>query len=343
MRLPALFSWRRPKPALDLTVDTVGACNLRCKFCAVGSLGAPKPEALMSPAMFGRIVRKAKREYQVGSVYPFHFSDPLLHPDMPEMIRLVRAEGLNCGLSTNLNINRNLRSILAARPNHFRISVSGFTQQVYGHTHAKGDIERVKKNLIEVRQTLDALGSRATCVEVQFIKFKHNVHEVEPMRRFTENLGFTWAECWAFYQPLNWLFEFVEGTLPEAQRDYVENLLPFPLPDSLALARRHQDGQCFMLDHTLVIDVRGNARLCCLWFENDDTVIGSFLSLTAAEIERRRRRHRWCGSCQHHGFNKLVPYKYYPELRPLFDDLAARHVAETQARRWRRELPLAAV
>ena len=39
---------------------------------------------------------------------------------------------------------------MAANPDMLKVLLSGFTQEIYGQTHRKGDIELVKRNMANV-------------------------------------------------------------------------------------------------------------------------------------------------------------------------------------------------
>jgi len=78
---------------------------------------------------------------------------------LPELIRIVREAGVVSYLSSNLNFLPDATAIMAENPDNFRISLSGFSQKVYGYTHRGGDIEIVKKHMVE----LAAARERTTC------------------------------------------------------------------------------------------------------------------------------------------------------------------------------------
>ena len=102
---------------------------------------------------------KAKGECLMQGVGLFNWAEPLIHPKIGELVRIVQSHGVPCDLSSNLNDIRNLAQALAANPRSLRISVSGFTQEVYGRTHRGGDIEVVKNNMRVLAELKASLGS----------------------------------------------------------------------------------------------------------------------------------------------------------------------------------------
>ena len=53
----------------------------------------------------------------------------------------MESNGIHCYLSSNLNLMRNIDAVLAENPYALRISVSGFTQEIYGYSHRGGNVE----------------------------------------------------------------------------------------------------------------------------------------------------------------------------------------------------------
>src|SRR5262245_50447465 len=99
--LPAGIRRRLAKPASSyahkggptpkiLTVDIVGACNLRCPSCPVGNTGPVNEKGLMSTDLFQRIINKAAAEFGICGVLLFNWTESLLHPQLPEFIRIVK-------------------------------------------------------------------------------------------------------------------------------------------------------------------------------------------------------------------------------------------------------------
>jgi MoaA/NifB/PqqE/SkfB family radical SAM enzyme len=90
---------------------------------------------------------KAVAECALDGVGLFNWTEPLLHRDIADLVRIVQGHDVRCHLSSNLNVLRDPDILLAANPYLLRVSVSGFHQSSYGLTHRGGDVERVKHNM----------------------------------------------------------------------------------------------------------------------------------------------------------------------------------------------------
>src|SRR4051812_47179122 len=156
-------------------IDVFSYCNLRCPTCIVGNgFGDIHewPKGLMSTDLLGRILDKAKSECRIASVGLYNWTEALLHPNLPALVREVKTRDLQCWLSSNLNILRNEEALFAENPDFFRVSVSGFTQPVYEVGHRAGNIEKVKHNMAVLAEAKAKTGA-TTAIQVYYHRYKY--------------------------------------------------------------------------------------------------------------------------------------------------------------------------
>ncbi len=200
------------KPRFFFLIDILAACNLRCPTCPVGNSGDQRwTGGTMSPDLLRRILQKATDECDVTGVALYNWTEPLLHPQLPEMIRLVNEFGLLCDLSTNLNRLKNPEALLRANPHSIVISLSGFTQEIYSRTHTRGDIERVKENLIRLAAAKRATGAR-THLYIRYHRYRDNLHDEIQMRQFAREHDISFQSVWAFMMPLEKTLAYLGDT-----------------------------------------------------------------------------------------------------------------------------------
>jgi len=313
------------KPMM-MYIDVVGNCNLRCPSCPSGNMNMASGAPPMDPELFASIIRKGKEEYGVFFVGLFNWTEPLLHPQLPELIRIVKQEGLLCGLSSNLNVMRNADEILDAGPDDLRISLSGFTQAVYGRTHVRGDIDKVKQNMKLLSEARKRHRRCKTVVYVYFHKYLNNLHEIEPMRQYASSLGFDWLETWAYYMPLERVFDLLEGTLPSDQQRFVREEFALPVMDALAEAKQFKDEPCSLLDNQLVIDARGNVNMCCAVYDTEKNRLGTFMDMTPEDMRHAKFRHSTCNRCKAFGLHAYFTYTENAALLKKYNNLAVANV-----------------
>jgi len=324
------------REAREIVVDVSAACNLRCPSCPVGSLGpSSQPPGLIDTGLFARLLDKANEEYRIKGVNLFNWGELMLHPELPQLIRLVKARRLRCYLSSNLNLLRNVDEMLAARPDWIRVSVSGFTQEIYAQTHARGDIDRVKANMVELARALSRLDpplrgrrGKQPVAEVFFHKYRHNLHEVEPMRAFAESLGFGFSECWAYLMPQENALALAEGHLPEDQQAFVDRQFALPIGRAIAAAHEQRQEPCRLLSEQLVLDLQGNLIPCCTLYDLRKHAMGPYLDMSLEDQRRARRSAPVCESCTRHGLHRYFTYSEDAELAARYEQLARENLRE---------------
>jgi MoaA/NifB/PqqE/SkfB family radical SAM enzyme len=288
------------KPKVGFYIDVFSSCNLRCPSCLVGNKfgrGGDIPKGLMTAEHLGRILDKATSECIVPWVGLFNWTEPLLHPKLPDLVKEVVGRDLYCMLSSNLNLRPDFdfEALLAARPDWFRISLSGFTQDGYGRGHAGGDIEVVKSQMQRLSAACDSVSSK-TSIQVLFHVYKHNVKEADEMRAFAVNLGFAFEAIYAQMYPIEKLLKINRGEVSADDRQLMD-MLVVPVDKALIETSLQPINNCFMMDDQMVLDVSGRVVLCCGTSLNRENIIGDYMTLDFAEIQRRKNLNNLCTEC----------------------------------------------
>jgi len=76
-------------------LDITTCCNLSCSFCP----GTKRPAAFLSPEDFRTLAAKLRPFGQY--LYLHVMGEPLLHPQLPELLEICRALGFRATLTTN--------------------------------------------------------------------------------------------------------------------------------------------------------------------------------------------------------------------------------------------------
>jgi MoaA/NifB/PqqE/SkfB family radical SAM enzyme len=315
----------------NFDIDVVGACNLRCPCCPQGNIKDYRlPTGFIEPDRLNRILQKAKSECQVARVSLFSWGEPLLHPRLPELIRIVHQAGAACYLSSNLNILPHVDAIMAENPSNFRISLSGFSQEVYGYTHRGGDIERVKRHMIELAEAQQR-NNATTHIYVYYHRYRHNLKEEPLMRQFAAELGFDFQPVWALFFPVEKILAHVGGedhgfAVTAEDRDLMGHLA-VPLEEALAAAKSCRGQPCPLRDESLSLDCQGNVQLCCGIFDPRQFTLGKYLEMPIEDIQRAKDNHPMCVQCMAHGIHRYLIYGV-----DGFAELALAHIPEDDAK-----------
>ena len=293
-------------------VDIVGRCNLRCPSCPVGnSAEVPRPAGYMQPSMLRDIVAKAKAECNVVAFSLYNWTEPFLHPRLPEMVEVVKSRGIACNLSSNFMLGKQIERVVEANPDIIKVSVSGFFQETYGVTHKGGNIETVKKNMVRLAEAIAKSGS-TTRVVVPFHRYLGNHRDEVEMLRFTESLGFELDPAWAYLMPLEKALGYAGdeqyGTpLTDEDRQLVDRLA-LPLDQALKSCAPHREMPCRLRDRQMALTSEGKVMLCCTTFDQRKFAIAPFLTTPFEELQRLKNSHALCGVCQDKGLHVLFTY-----------------------------------
>lgn len=169
----------------------------------------------MSQALLDRILDKATRECQVGGVSLYNWAEPLLNPDLPALIRAVNGHGLRSLISSNLNILPDPEKLMRANPSWFRVSVSGFQQEIYARGHRHGKIEEVKANMRHLSEAKSKTGATTT-LEIFYHRYIDNEADEVRMKTFAEDLGYEFVTAWAFMTPAEKVLTYTAPDQPLA-------------------------------------------------------------------------------------------------------------------------------
>lgn len=290
---------------MHMYLDIVGSCNLKCPSCPMGNSQNNNYKKPMSIDLFSKIVKKAKKE-GIGSIYLYNWTEPLIHPKVGEFIAITESNGIRCGISSNLNISKNVDESIKSNPSFFRISVSGFSQDVYKIGHAGGDIEAVKKNMILLAE-LKAKYQSKTHIEVYYHRYLDNIDDEVRMKKFSEELGFQFSSGMSIMMPLEKVMSVVdseESKISEEDKKIMARMVLPPSPEVIKLANIYKSSSCSLKDGMLTLDAEGDVTICCSVFDQKKHSVGNYLNFSINEIQRKKNTEPQCASICNECMNK---------------------------------------
>ena len=142
------------------------------------------------------------------------------------------------------------------------------------------------------------------------------------MRQFAAELGFSWMENWAYYMPLEKLFDLSDGVLPAEERSFVEHTFALPIVEAMEAAHEVRERPCPLLERQIVLDLQGQLVLCCAVYDfAKNGHLGTFLDMTPADLVRAKQRHATCDTCMTKGLHMYANYYEYPDLAAKYEEL----------------------
>ena len=148
---------------IDLTLELTNICNYECDMCFLKEKDVIKPQH-MSIDIVDKFISELKgSNYIINVLRIFWAGEPTLNPDFCEIIeKLSKQEKINCiSFDTNASMldDKKIDSILKAsqrKPVRMIISIDSFKQDTYKKIRKNGNIEKIKKNIIELSNRISS-------------------------------------------------------------------------------------------------------------------------------------------------------------------------------------------
>lgn len=301
-------------------IDIIGTCNLKCPSCPNGNIENRNPNGIMSLNTFKKILDKVALEHPGTIVAIYNWTDQFLHPQIIEFVKAIHAAGFKSKLSSNLNLlPDNLEEFAESNPGGITISLSGFTQKVYGIAHRGGNIEIVKENMRKLSLALRK-AKASTIVFVYYHKYRYNLDEIELMEEFAKSLGFGFGADWAYFMPIEKVKDYIKGSLQKSDVDFIENKLALNIKKAVEAAKKINE-PCLFPSTSLTIDWRGQVQLCCGVYDSNRFSVGSYLETPWEIIEKRLKNHSFCKGCVKNGLHNYISWHGNQKLRPIYEKI----------------------
>lgn len=173
-----LYRWLSLSVAYSLTtigIETNNTCNLQCRHCPVPR-EMTRPKGLMSFSVFQKIININPC---LRRIYLTDWGEPLLHPEIIEMIAYAHSRGIHVSLTTNGTLLDESMSekLMRAGLDLIKISIDGGKQtyeKIRGFPYL-----RIKEKLHEFLRLRKVMGSRIW-IEVTMVVYEETIGEIEP-------------------------------------------------------------------------------------------------------------------------------------------------------------------
>ncbi len=256
-----------------VSVEPANYCQLRCPECPVGmrlreksplqlppqgerkSLSDSPRRGLLSPALFARLLDENAR-YMHTVIFYFQ-GEPLLHKDLPTLIRIAKERNLYTYLSTNLQAvtPEMAHALIAAGIDRIVASIDGLSEASYQAYRQGGKLSKALQGLCLLHDEKVAQKA-STIIEWQCLRLRSNEHEWEEIRKQYKALG---ADVLTFKTAQFYDYEHGNPLMPMDERysRYKRQ------GDGMYTLTRSPRTGCKRLWSGCVMDVQGNILPCC--------------------------------------------------------------------------------
>ena len=230
-------------------IDAANLCNLRCPYCPTGARRkSGRAERMIDPLLVNKMLDELGK-YLI-SVNLYNWGEPLLHPQIVEMVRMIHNRRIFTKISSNLNTDKRemLVELCEAGLDYLTVSFSGASQEVYEQYHRRGKLDVVLENIRYLTAYKRKNHLRRPIIEFMYLVFKHNRQEMAAARNMATGLGVD-------------AFRWFAGGGPEE----------VIIDPSSAATNSISQKFCHHLWNMLVLNSDGGIMPCCyLFFKRDD-------------------------------------------------------------------------
>lgn len=167
---------RAKRPLSSIQVEITSRCTARCITCPRTVL-AHWQEGDMDLSLFRAL---ADGFSMAGHIHLSGWGEPLLHPDLAEMIRIVKAKGASAGFTTSgqhLEGSR-LETLLDAGLDLVAVSLAGSDPNMHDSIRAGTSFDRIIKNIRGLNELKEKRGLAAPSLVISFIMLKKNLNQL---------------------------------------------------------------------------------------------------------------------------------------------------------------------
>jgi radical SAM protein with 4Fe4S-binding SPASM domain len=172
-------------------IEPTNYCNLKCPVCPAGGWGFKRSKRHMKLEEFKSIIDDME-EYLLF-ITLWDWGEPLLNPQLPEMIRYAADRDIKTVTSTNCNCNffhdeEYMERLLRSGLTTLIVAVDSVHQESYESYRKQGDLTRALGGIRKAVLMKKKLGT-GPVITMRTVIMKHNENELRALRRLARELG----------------------------------------------------------------------------------------------------------------------------------------------------------
>lgn len=186
-RRPAAPVHNRPYRAAQIEVTS--RCFTECVFCAQPALGEQWLAGDMPLEVYRQHIVPHLDLFEL--VYLQGWGEPLLHPDLWEMLRLARGRGCRTGFTTNgmLLSAANRQQLLEQQVELLSISFAGACPTTHERLRRNTRFDMISRHIAALQALKASQGTKYPTLEMHFLMTRANLAELPAFVRLAVELG----------------------------------------------------------------------------------------------------------------------------------------------------------
>ncbi len=176
-------------PLTRVYVEPTTRCNLSCRTCIRNSWS--EPAGVMEPRLYRRLIEDLGEVPSLQKVSFWGFGEPLLHPNIVEMVSMAKELGAETQLITNaLLLEKAIgEGLVSAGLDSLVVSIDGASAEAYTDVRSGADLDLVKQNVSHLRKARQRSRRHNPEIGIEFVIMRRNVGELRNLRQLALSLG----------------------------------------------------------------------------------------------------------------------------------------------------------
>jgi hypothetical protein len=287
------------------TIEVSGKCNLTCKTCDMGLPGANDGRGHMSAHEYEKNLVKLLSEVPfLNSVALYTWGEPLLNPDIAEIIRISNRHSVTTEVSSNLEFHKYLDDFVLAEPGQIVAPCAGVGER-YERGRTGGTWKNYLKGITRISELKLKHGLNIS-LRIMYHMYNDNIdHDYDEIVSIGNDLGFEVIPILAHLFPGQVLHYALSGRpIPQSMRDAEQHLL-YGLDEQLKFAVERKDKPCHIIQAFPTISWDGRLLHCC---NMQAPYVGSnakYLDMPLGEFIAIRNESAFCTKCMNAGVHRF--------------------------------------
>lgn len=175
---------------LVVKIEPTNLCNFQCPGCRTGTGEDTGPKGTVDFDNFKKMLDQVSSHAYKLILYMW--GEPFINKNIFKMIEYGTSKNMAVQISTNMNVFRpeiDAPKLVASGLEHMIVALDGVSQEVYETYRVGGKVDKVITNVEAIVAEKRRQGKRYPFIELQYIVFPHNKHEVEKVRELAARLG----------------------------------------------------------------------------------------------------------------------------------------------------------
>jgi len=194
LRTGANLIYRRPHAwgwPMYMNIELTNYCNLRCKVCPTGRGSLTRKPASIDVGLFARLINEVGPYPLIVALWAW--GEPLLHPQLADILQITQGLGVTTLLSTNgqnLNDDEVHQALINYPPTYLIVCLDGLTDETLSAFRVGAKLDNALSGVRRLAELKRQKGAQLPVLHLRHIVMKHNEHEVAKVPEFAGRNGF---------------------------------------------------------------------------------------------------------------------------------------------------------